>query len=50
MKNTMARPRAPAKRISKLCRATQNLYDLEEVHGPERKLNVDFNLYQMEDY
>ena len=50
MKNTMAKSRAPTKRVSRLCRATQNLYDLEECHGPEKKLNVDFDLYQMEDY
>ena len=38
------------KRTSRLERATQNLYDLEEAHGPEKTLNIDFGLYQMEDY
>jgi len=48
-KGAMAKPRAPAKRTSRLCRATQNLFDLEESHGPEKTLNIDLDLYQMEE-
>jgi hypothetical protein len=29
---------------------TSQLYDLEETLGPEKPLNVDFELYQMENY
>ncbi|MGD6851490.1 MAG: hypothetical protein ACQCN6_05455 [Candidatus Bathyarchaeia archaeon] len=35
---------------SKLDRATSNLYDLEDSHGPEKTLNIDLGLYQMEDF
>lgn len=31
-------------------KATSNLYDLEDCTGPEKPLNIDFGLYQMEDY
>ena len=41
----------PVKRASRLEKATQCLYDLEEeAHVPEKPLNIDFGLYQMEDY
>jgi len=29
---------------------TSSLYDLEDHHGPEKTLNLDLDLYQMEDY
>ncbi|MCW3998630.1 MAG: hypothetical protein NWE93_00130 [Candidatus Bathyarchaeota archaeon] len=35
---------------SSLEKATSHLYDLEDSHGPEKCLNIDFGLYQMEDY
>ena len=50
MKVAMGKPKAPAKKTSRLCKATQHLYDLEGSHAPEKSLNVDFGLYQMEDY
>jgi hypothetical protein len=46
----MAKSKAPAKRTSRLERAICNLYNLEEVHESETPLNIDFGLYQMEDY
>ena len=36
-------------RRSRLSKATAHLYDLEEAHEPEKQLNVDFGLYQMEE-
>jgi hypothetical protein len=50
MKVAMVKSKAPVKRISRLNRATQCLYDLEDSHEPEKTLNIDFDLYQMEDY
>ena len=35
---------------SRLDKATSHLYDLEDCHGPEKSLNIDLGLYQMEDY
>ena len=35
---------------SGLEKATSNLYDLEEDCAPEKPLNIEFGLYQMEDY
>ena len=37
-------------RKSRLEKATSHLYDLEDCSGPEKTLNIDFGLYQMEDY
>ena len=37
-------------RKSRLEKATSHLYDLEDCSGPERTLNIDFGLYQMEEY
>jgi hypothetical protein len=31
-------------------KATSHLYDLENNSGPEKTLNINFGLYQMEDY
>jgi len=50
MRVRMVKSKVPVKRTSRLEKATQHLYDLEDVHEPERPLNVDFGLYQMEDY
>ncbi len=46
----MVKSKMPVKRISRLDKATNHLYDLEDAHGPEKPLNIDFGLYQMEDY
>ena len=46
----MVKVKVPVKKTSRLAKATQNLYDLEDAHGPEKQLNIDFGLYQMEDY
>lgn len=35
---------------SNLEQATSHLYDLEDSNGPEKCINIDFGLYQMEDY
>jgi hypothetical protein len=35
---------------SQLEKATCHLYDLEDYHNPEKTLNIDLNLYQMEDF
>jgi len=35
---------------SRLDRVTRHLYDLEDCHGPEKSLNIDLGLYQMEDF
>ena len=50
MKVTMIKPKTPVKRTSRLCKATQNLFNLEETNDLEKPLNIDLNLYQMEDY
>jgi hypothetical protein len=31
-------------------KATEQLYDIEETHEPEKLLQIDFDLYQMENY
>jgi len=46
----MVKNKMPVKRTSRLERATQHLYDLEDAHEPEKPLNIDLGLYQMEDY
>ena len=50
MNTRMVKNKMPVKRTSRLEKATQCLYDLEDSHGPEKPLNIDFGLYQMEDY
>jgi hypothetical protein len=47
--NRMVKPKVTAKK-SRLDRATACLYDLESGNEPEKKLDIDFGLYQMEDY
>jgi len=50
MKVRMVKSRMPPKKTSRLDKATNHLYDLEDAHGPEKPLNIDFGLYQMEGY
>jgi hypothetical protein len=47
--NRMDKPKVTVKK-SRLEKATSHLYDLEENHAPEKTLNIDLDLYQMEDY
>ena len=35
---------------TRLDRVTRHLYDLEDSHCPEKSLNIDLGLYQMEDF
>ncbi len=46
----MVKNKMPVKRTSRLGKATQHLYDLEDAHEPEKPLNIDLGLYQMEEY
>jgi hypothetical protein len=50
MKVRMVKSKVPVKKTSGLEKATAHLYDLEDACGPEKKLNIDLGLYQMEDY
>ena len=50
MKVRMVKAKVTVKKTSRLDKATSHLYDLEDSHGPEKTLNIDFGLYQMEDY
>jgi hypothetical protein len=50
IKVRMVKSKMPIKRTSRLDKATNHLYDLEDAHGPEKPLDIDFGLYQMEDY
>jgi hypothetical protein len=49
MKARMGKAKVTAKR-SRLEKATSHLYDLENSVGPEKQLNIDFGIYQMENY
>jgi hypothetical protein len=49
MKVRMVKAKVTPKR-SRLEKATSHLYDLENSVGPEKPLNIDFGLYQMENY
>ncbi len=49
MKVRMVKTKVTVKK-SRLDRATSHLYDLEDTCGPEKSLNIDLGLYQMEDY
>ncbi len=40
--------KATRPRRSRLCRITQRLYNLETDNEPEKPLNIELNLYQME--
>jgi hypothetical protein len=46
----MVKPKAAVKKTSRLSKATACLFDLEDATGPEKPLNIDFGLYQMENY
>jgi len=50
IKVRMVKSKMPVKRTSRLEKAIQHLYDLEDAHEPEKPLNIDLGLYQMEDY
>jgi hypothetical protein len=50
MKVRMVKSKMPVNKTSRLDKATNHLYDLEDAHGPEKSLNIDLGLYQMEDY
>ena len=47
--NRMVKAKVTVKK-SRLEKATSHLYDLEDSCGPEKTLNIDLGLYQMEDY
>ncbi len=49
MKVRMVKAKVTVKK-TRLDKATSNLYDLEDTCGPEKALNIDLGLYQMEDY
>jgi hypothetical protein len=49
MKVRMVKSKMTTKR-SRLEKATSHLYDLEDSYGPEKVLNIDLGLFQMEDY
>ena len=49
VKDRMVKAKMTVKK-SRLEKATSHLYDLEDSCGPEKPLNIDFGLYQMEDY
>jgi len=50
MNTRMVKSKVLVKRTSRLEKATQHLYDLEDAHEPEKPLNIDLGIYQMEDY
>jgi len=50
MKVRMVKSKMPVKKTSRLDKATNLLYDLEDAHGTEKPINIDFGLYQMDDY
>ena len=49
-KTRIAKSRMTVKKTSRLEKAIANLYNLEDAHEPEKPLNIDFGLYQMESY
>ncbi len=49
IKVRMVKPKMTTKK-SRLDKATSHLYDLEDSCGPEKALNIDLGLYQMEDF
>jgi hypothetical protein len=49
IKVRIVKPKVTVKK-SRLDKATSHLYDLENCNGPEKALNIDLGLYQMEDY
>ena len=49
IKTRMVKAKVTIKK-TRLDKATSHLYDLDDSCGPERPLNIDFGLYQMEGY
>ena len=49
MKVRVVKAKVPVKR-SGLEKITSHLYDLEDCTGPEKALNINLDLYQMEEY
>jgi hypothetical protein len=49
LKNELIEARATAKE-DRLDKTASKIYDLEDNIGPEKPLNINFNLHQMEDY
>ena len=49
LKVCLAVPKATERKTSSLAKATRHLYDLESSNTPEKALNIDLGLYQMED-
>ena len=49
MKVRVVKAKVPVK-TSRLENVTSHLYDLEDSTGPEKRLNIDLDLYQMEEY
>ncbi len=49
IKNRMVKSKVTTNK-SRLEKATSRLYDLEDSCQPEKTLNINFGLYQMEDY
>jgi hypothetical protein len=47
--NRMVKAKVTVKK-SRLEKATSHLYDLEDNCGPEKTLNIDLGLFQMEDF
>jgi hypothetical protein len=50
LKINLAKPKVAAKKSSRLEKATRHLYDLEAHKEPEKHLNIDLDLYQMENF
>jgi hypothetical protein len=50
VKVRMVKAKVTTTKKSRLEKATSHLYDLEDCHGPEKALNIDLGIYQMEDF
>ena len=50
LKINLVKPKVAVKRSSRLEKATGHLYDLEAHKEPEKQLNIDLDLYQMENF
>ena len=50
LKINLVKPKVAAKKSSRLEKATRHLYDLEAHKEPEKQLNIDLDLYQMENF
>jgi hypothetical protein len=49
-KTRIAKSRMPVKKTSRLEKAIAHLYNLDDAHEPEKPLNIDLGLYQMENF